>query len=292
MEFYYFGGYFDEGFISRLEDSGFSGVMFTHDLSQGDMFTKVARDIKYTEKIKYLVAIRPYTISPQYLCIINQSINSIMKERLQINLISGYPKENEIDFGGILGSINDLSSKIDRSKYLIEYVNILNTMPGNKNNRNKLDFYVSATNKYVLEAAQVHNNKIILPYRVYVNQHWFVDDNNPDEILSNKINLKDTDAMIAITPVFRKTEEELRLLDGYVIKPAWRKGEKEHSVTDVEYFTYEQFNSFIDRLEKEGIKQILMNAWPPEERDVVIEAIKEYTKQKEIKQLLTIGETQ
>jgi len=292
MEFYYFGGYFEEGFISRLEDSGFSGVMFTHDLSQGDMFAKVARDIKSTEKIKYLVAIRPYTISPQYLCIINKSINSIMKQRLQINLISGYPKENEIDFGGILGNVNDLSSKVDRSKYLVDYVNTLNTMPGNQDYINKLDFYVSTTNQYVLEAAQIYKNKIILPYRSYINQHWSVDNNNPDQLLSNKINLKDTDAMIAMTPVFRKTEAELSLLDGYVIKPAWRKGELEHSVTDVEYFTYEQFDNFVDKLEKDGIKQILMNAWPPEERDVVIEAIKEYTKQKKLKQLLSIEEKQ
>ena len=291
MEFYYFGGYFEEGFISRLEDSGFSGVMFTHDLLQGDIFTKVAIDIKHTEKIKYLVAIRPYTISPQYLCMINQSIDSIMKKRLQVNLISGYLKEHEIDFGGIIGEINDLSNNIDRSNYLIEYTHTLNTMPGNQGDRTKLDFYVSTTNEHVFEATQIYNNKIILPYRAYVNQQWATDYKNPDQLLLNKINLKDTDAMISITPVFRKTEAELNLLDGYVVKPAWRKGDAEHLVTDVEYFTNEKFASFVEELERNGINQLLMNAWPPEERDVVIEAIKTYTEQKQLKELLDIGES-
>jgi alkanesulfonate monooxygenase len=122
MEFYYFGGYFDEGFISRLEESGFSGVMFTYDSTQGDMFTQIARDIKHTEKIKYLVAIRPYTISPQYICMINNSINKIMPGRLQINLISGYIKDHEANFGGIIGDTNDSSSNIDKSKYIINYL--------------------------------------------------------------------------------------------------------------------------------------------------------------------------
>lgn len=291
MEFYYFGGYFEEGFISRLEESGFSGVMFTHDLLQGDIFTKVAIDIKHTEKIKYLVAIRPYTISPQYLCMINQSIDSIMKKRLQVNLISGYLKEHEIDFGGIIGGINDLSNNIDRSNYLIEYTHTLNTMPGNQGDRAKLDFYVSTTNEHVFEATKIYNNKIILPYRAYANKQWSTDYKNPEQLLSNKINLKGTDAMISITPVFRKTEAELNLLDGYVVKPAWRKGDAEHLVTDVEYFTNEKFASFVEELERNGINQLLMNAWPPEERDVVIEAIKAYTEQKKLKELLDIGES-
>jgi hypothetical protein len=287
MEFYYFGGYFDDGFISKLEESGFSGVMFTYDSTQGDMFTQIARDIKQTEKIKYLVAIRPYTISPQYLCMINRSINKIMPGRLQINFISGYIKDHESSFGGIIGETNDSSSNIDKSKYIINYLDVLNTMPGNQNDYLKLDFYVSTTNQYVLPAAQKYNNKIILPYKYY--RLGFATENFESEISGNEIDLKDTKVMLAITPVFRKTEEDLKLLDGYVVRPVWRKGEKvlrmggnHDPVSDIAYFTYEQFDNFVDELEKNGINQLLMNAWPPEETDVVIEAIKEYTKRKEL----------
>lgn len=287
MEFYYFGGYFDEGFISKLEDSGFSGVMFTYDATQGDMFTQVARDIKKTEKIKYLVAIRPYTISPQYLCMINSSINKMMPERLQINFISGYIKDHEADFGGIIGDTNDSSNHIDKSKYLINCLDVLNTMPGNQDNSTKLDFYVSTTNQYVLDAVQSYNNKIILPYKYY--RLGFATENFESQSSGNEIDLKDTKVMLSITPVFRKTEEELKMLDGYVVRPVWRKkekvwrlGESHDPVSDVVYFTYEQFDDFVGQLEKEGINQLLMNAWPPQETEVLINTIKEYTKRKEL----------
>jgi hypothetical protein len=55
----------------------------------------LARDIDLTKKIKYMIALRPYNISPQYLTMINQSINQIMPDRLQINFISGYIKPHE-----------------------------------------------------------------------------------------------------------------------------------------------------------------------------------------------------
>ena len=114
MNFYYFGGHFTDNYslekASVLEKNHFAGVMFTYDATQGDMFVRTARDIKLDEKIKYLVAIRPYTISPQYLYTIYDSINEIMEDRVQVNFIAGYIKDNEADVGGIVTEINDKSS--------------------------------------------------------------------------------------------------------------------------------------------------------------------------------------
>lgn len=276
MNFYYFGGYIGSGQISRLEQSHFSGVMFTYDATQGDIFTLVARDIKYTEKIKYLVAIRPYSISPQYICMINQSIHSIMPNRLQINFISGYIKDHESDFGGILGSVNDLSSRADRSNYMIEYIDEINTMNGNKENNHPLDFYVSTTNEHVLESVQKHNNKIILPYRDYKNGYWTSIDKNDQQFVGPEFNLRDTEVMLAVTPIIRKTKEELNLLDGYAKRPVWRKGEKSVTVNDVGYFTNEEFHDFVINLENDGINHMLINAVPHSESDGLIDFIKQY----------------
>ena len=86
MKFYYFGGVMGDPenikSPSNLNSNNFSGVMFTHDIPEGDMFIKAAKDIKQGENIKYLVAIRPYTISPQYLSMINRSMDKIDKNRL------------------------------------------------------------------------------------------------------------------------------------------------------------------------------------------------------------------
>lgn len=276
MNFYYFGGQFHNNFITRLNDSHFDGVMFVHDVTQGDVFTKVVKDMKSNEKIKYLVAIRPYTISPQYLCMINHSINLIERDRLQVNLISGYIKDYEQNFGGIIGDINDSSSKIDRSNYMIEYVKQLNMMPGNKNASNKLDFYVSTTNEHTFAIAQHFRNKIILPYRDYKNGYWTHYAGQEGPINDNTFSLAWMKVMVALTPIIRKTEEELNLSPDYARRPIWKKGEGKRAVTDVEYFTYESFADFIKKLESEGIHHLLINAWPEEEREIIIDFVKQY----------------
>jgi alkanesulfonate monooxygenase SsuD/methylene tetrahydromethanopterin reductase-like flavin-dependent oxidoreductase (luciferase family) len=275
MNFYYFGGNFQTGEITRLEKSHFDGVMFVYDSVIGDVFTHIARDIRKNEKIKYLVAIRPYAISPQYLCMINKSINQIAPNRLQINLISGYIKEHEKEFGGILGNVNDDSSRIERSNYMIDYVNMLNTMPGNKK-KNSLDFYVSTTNEYVFDATSEYDNKIILPYRDYKNGHWTIISSNEQQDSGSSFNIEGRKIMLAITPIIRKTHEELNLSEDYAKRPLWKDGEVLGQVTDIEYFTYEEFDAFIKQLESEGITEILMNGHQEKEREILISFIKEY----------------
>lgn len=275
MKFYYFGGNFRQGEITRLEQHHFDGVMFVYDAVLGDVFTKIARDIRMNEKIKYLVAIRPYAISPQYLCMINKSINSIMPNRLQVNLISGYIKDHESSFGGILGDINDTSNRIDRSNYLIDYVNTLNTMPGNKKGT-PLDFYTSTTNEYVFNATAEFNNKIILPYRDYKNGYWTLINGPYGQDVGNKFDVTGRKIMLAITPIIRKTEEDFDKTDEYAKRPGWKNNEERGKITDIEYFTYKEFDSFIKNLESQGITEILMNGHQEKEREHLISFIKEY----------------
>jgi hypothetical protein len=287
MKFYYFGGVMgdpkDLKTPSNLNNHNFSGVMFTHDIPEGDMFVKAAKDISTDESIKYLIAIRPYTISPQYLSMINRSMNQIDKDRLQINLISGYIKDHESGVGGIVGDVNDDSENIDRSNYMIKFLKALHEMdqdkhsPGyfrNSNYKNKLDVYVSTTNSYIFEAAKKYNNKIILPYHIYARGHW-------SDVLKDKnkkipLELGDTEVMIAMTPIIRETEEELDLLTNYAIRPVWQKGEVPKVVLDAAYFTHEQFDDFVRTLEKRGINHLLINAVPSEEVNVIVPFIKEY----------------
>ena len=287
MNFYYFGGVMgnpqDPKNPSNLNRHNFSGVMFTHDIPEGDMFVKVAQDIKGNENIKYLVAIRPYTISPQYLSMINRSMDRIDKGRLQINLISGYIKDHEDGVGGVVGDVNDTSSALDRSNYMIEFLKVLNEMDQDKespgywsepNHKNKLDVYVSTTNSYVFEAAKKYGHKIILPYHIYARGAW--SDTLRHRSATIPLNLGDTEVMIAMTPIIRKTEEDIDLLTNYVVRPAWKKGEVPSVLMDAAYFTYEQFDDFVETLEKRGINHLLINAVPSQESDIIIPFIKQY----------------
>lgn len=268
---------------SSLNNHNFSGVMFTHDIPEGDMFVKTAKDIKQGEDIKYLVAIRPYTISPQYLSMINRSIEKIDRGRLQINLISGYIKDHEDGVGGVVGDVNDRSSSLDRSNYMIEFLKVLNEMDQDKespgywsdpNHKNKLDVYVSTTNSYVFEAAKKYGHKIILPYHIYARGGW--SDFLKNSSISIPLELDGIEIMIAITPIIRKTEEELDLLTNHVVRPVWRKGEISQPVLDAAYFTEEQFHDLVMTLEGRGITHMLINAVPSEEVDVIVPFIKNY----------------
>ena len=109
----------------ELEDNGFSGVLFTYSFFNDDYFVKIANAIDSNKKIKYMVAIRPYAISAQYLCMINNAFKKISKDRIVINIITGWVHDQEKSIGGIQGNVNDLSNNIDRSNYLIEYVKSL-----------------------------------------------------------------------------------------------------------------------------------------------------------------------
>jgi hypothetical protein len=264
MDFYYFGGNMHTTIVTDLNNAHFTGVLFTYDATQGDFFTRLARDIRHDEKIKYMIAIRPYTISPQYLCMISQSIEEIMPKRLQINLISGHVKPHEQSVGGILGDVTDSSSNVDRSNYLIKYVQMLEDL--RKDQRNHIpEYYVSTTNRFVFDASCDLNSKMIIAYRNYKYGCWVLK-SEFDQIIEkgDPFSLDKTQSMISLSPIIRKTQEEIDALD------------KPYLTYDTDYFTYEQFDTFVKKLEGQGIKELMLGGWPEEERDIIIDFVKKY----------------
>jgi hypothetical protein len=278
VNFYYFGGVFNDKnsleTASSLDKHHFSGVLYTYDATQGDMFVRAAKDINPEENIKYLIAIRPYTISPQYIYSINESISEIAKDRLQINVVAGYIKDHEKDLGGIVGEVNDLSHSIDKSNYTIEFIKSLNQISSSKEKENLLDVYISTTNSYVFDEAKKHGHKVIMPYHVYKRGFW--SDAYKDSSLMIDLEIEDTEIMLTMTPIIRKTEEELKELTNYALRPVWKKGEVSKVIDDVEYFTHESFHEFVETLEEKGIHHLLINAIPRQEVQVIAPFIKEY----------------
>jgi len=273
MDFYYFGGFIGDQQVQTIEDHHFSGILFTYDINQGDFFTKVARDIDLSKKIKYMVAIRPYAISPQYLAMISQSVDEIMPDRLQINLISGHIKPHEREIGGILGGTNDSSSHIDKSNYLIEYIECLGKLKNSIQKNAIPDYYVSTTNPYVFEVASRLNDKMIIQYTDYNNGHWTdyenYQGNSQKTSVGEKIDITGKSIMVSMGPIVRKTQEELDSLN-----------KKKHT-TDTAYFTYDQLEARIEDMKKDGINQLMFISWPTEERAHVMDFVKQY-KEKEL----------
>ena len=124
MNFYWFARHSDKdlGYISDLlEDSGFYGWLIPYAAGYPDPFVKVARSLKTEQKLKYLVAVRPYTISAQYLMSIIESLDSIQEDRVRINFVPGLT-DGEESFGGIFSNINDATSFEERKRFLCSYL--------------------------------------------------------------------------------------------------------------------------------------------------------------------------
>lgn len=135
MNFYWFGRTTENDFkelSDQLEEAGFYGTLLPYVVGIGDYFVKISRYLTVGEKLKYIVAIRPYTISPQYIKMIIKSINQIDRGRVEINFVSGVIDEYEKDFNGIYGEINDSSSFKERKKYLLDYLKVWNDMQATK----------------------------------------------------------------------------------------------------------------------------------------------------------------
>lgn len=279
MKFYYFGGRFGDSFLQELEDSHFTGVLFTYSPLQGDFFTLMPRDMLIRKKIKYMLAIRPHTISPQYLCMINQSMNSIMPNRLQINLIAGHIKENEKDFGGFVGDVTDLSPKISRSNYLIEYIKELDRM-SSKPYVQIPDFYVSVTNPYSFDAASELNNKMIIPYREYNQGYWMNQDENGNVRPGVSLRLTNQRVMLSIGPILRHTQAEIDAFNGMADENGRTKGNKPYYTNDTIFVTYDQFDALIKDLESKGITEIMLHGYPHQERPIIINYVKQYIESK------------
>lgn len=227
-----------------LYKNKYTGCLFVYSIGLGDFFTQISRNIDTEKDFKYIVAIRPYVISPQYLYMINESINKISPNKVKINFISGWINDEEAAFGGIYGEINDKSSNIDRSNYLIKYLDAI------KNSEIKnLDYYVSTTNEFVFDACNKKNIKMIIPYSQYK---------------KNIYDLKNKKITISLSIKLRETEEEIISLT------------KDKNLTDSENFTYEKFNLFIEELKKDGINDLILHCWEEEERKIVNNFVKQY----------------
>jgi len=72
-----------------LEECGYKSVLLTFHSQQSDYFVKSAASLTPGHKLKYMIALRPYHVSPQYLSMMTKAYNEIERNRLAINWIAG-----------------------------------------------------------------------------------------------------------------------------------------------------------------------------------------------------------
>jgi len=253
VKFYIFSQKIKE--VKELIDHYYHGALFVYSSSVGDFFTQVSRTMSLGENFKYMLAVRPYAISPQYLLMINDSMNSIDKDRLQINFINGSSLNKEVLSGEFLGEMNDSSPQIDKSKYLISYVDMLEN-----HDKKTPDYYISVRDELVVNETLKHNSKLLISYEDYKNKTY---------------NIENRDVMIHLWAILRETKEELKILQN--------KNSKTYpEILKPNYFTNKEFEDLLVEFNNKKIDKVLFYTfWDEKERHRINKFVKKY-KEKEL----------
>lgn len=110
----------------KLEESGYESVLLTFNSQQPDWFIRSAAAIVPGQKLKYMIALRPYHVSPQYCSMMTIGYSQIDSDRLMFNWVAGefHNREDEPD---IEFDIYNKSDHIDtiqkRTTFLRDFVN-------------------------------------------------------------------------------------------------------------------------------------------------------------------------
>lgn len=206
-----------------LEKNGFTGTMYPYGVSMGDYFTKIARNLDKNSSFKYIVAIRPYAISAQYLHMICSSLNLMSPDRVSINFLTGWIHEEEKKIGGILSDINDYSSNIERSNYMISYAKEFKKI-------SNIEFYISTTNENTFISSTYYEFPMIIPYS------WYK---------INKFNITNQKYMISVAPIISDVSKDIP------------------NNQDADMFTKEEFFKFLNDCKKNNVDGILFQEYYP-----------------------------
>lgn len=174
MKFYWFfrHNYFDlKDLFENLENTGFDGVLLAY-AQLGDPFSALANKINPNSSMEYIVAVRPYLISPQYVSEIVKSFESFAPGKLSINLVPGNVLDSEKEYGGVIGETTDLSSQDDRrdiiEDWIKEYISC-------RKNNNKI--YISGHHPDIVEYADQYFDSLIMNHWVFNNDYGYVPTN-------------------------------------------------------------------------------------------------------------------
>lgn len=111
-----------------IEDSGYYSVLFVYHSRIEDYSIKIARTMNPNHKFKYMIAMRTYAISPEYLYMIYESFQKISSNRLMFNIISGHIQEEESSVKDSVFIEDLINTSEKRNKYTHEWLKKFNNL--------------------------------------------------------------------------------------------------------------------------------------------------------------------
>ncbi len=99
-----------------IDSFKYDSCMLTYHSRENDMFIKLARAIDPNIKLNYIIAMRTYAISPEYLGLMINGFSEIAENKLLFNIVAGDLHANETTINDLVDS-SMLTSSQDRVKY-------------------------------------------------------------------------------------------------------------------------------------------------------------------------------
>jgi alkanesulfonate monooxygenase SsuD/methylene tetrahydromethanopterin reductase-like flavin-dependent oxidoreductase (luciferase family) len=222
----------------QLESFGYESVLLTFHSDSPDYLVKSAAALVPGQKLKYMVALRPYHISPQYCAMVTEAFNQIEPGRLIFNWIAGDEKSTagEKPQMDVYGDTEALDSIVKRTTFLRNFIKQYNEMPVISK---KPEMVFSGFSEYTIETARMFSETSLSVIDDYKN--------NMDRFKGIK------KIMVMATPVILETEKEVEDYKEYLFKKSSR-------FLDMSTIgTRDSVKKQLLELEKYGISDVLIN---------------------------------
>ena len=118
-----------------LDKIGYYSMLLVYDSGSEDQWIKCASVVSKNQKIKFMIAMRPYALSPEYFAKMTIAFNNIVPEKLIFNIVNGWFQEQEDTLNNLLLIKEQIKTAKGRSDYTnlwlkkIKDIKILKKMP-------------------------------------------------------------------------------------------------------------------------------------------------------------------
>ena len=158
---------------AELDDCGIYSLLLPYGANDNDYFYKLPLVIDPAQKLKYLVAVRPYAISPEYVGALFRTINEISPNRVILNIVSGNFDPNiEPVLKHYVGDVSQIDTMEKRVVYTEKWLEQFYAIMGNA----RPEIVLSGSSTKTLEIANKYSDyhMFILPRLGHVKEYGVI----------------------------------------------------------------------------------------------------------------------
>jgi alkanesulfonate monooxygenase SsuD/methylene tetrahydromethanopterin reductase-like flavin-dependent oxidoreductase (luciferase family) len=178
----------------KLEDVGYYSLLLPFHSKSPDYLIKSAAALIPGNKLKYMIALRPYHISPQFCAMVTEGYNQIDPNRIIFNWIAGdfHNREEEGSQVDVFGSTKEIDDIVKRTTFLRNFVDQYNSF-GIVTEKPEMIF--SGFSDYTLETVKMFNGTSLC----------MIDDYRNNLNKFNEIDKK----MVSVNPIILESNDDV-----------------------------------------------------------------------------------